>query len=110
MGQTETSLKETSFDPASIASYQHSTIVSKTLIDKPSGTVTVFAFDKGEGLSEHAAPFDALANVIDGEAEIIISGNPHNVKTGEMIIMPANIPHAVRAVKSFKMILTMIRN
>jgi quercetin dioxygenase-like cupin family protein len=89
--------------------YQKGSVVSKTIIDKKVGTVTVFAFDKGEGLSEHTAPFDALVNVIDGEAEIIISGEPTLVKSGEVIIMPANKPHSLKAVKRFKMVLVMIR-
>ena len=89
--------------------YQDGSVASRTVIDKKIGTVTVFAFDKGEGLSEHIAPFDALVNVIDGEAEIVISGNPLRVKTGEMVIMPANEPHSLRAVEKFKMVLVMMR-
>jgi len=92
-----------------LADYQTGAIVSRTLIDKPVGNVTFFAFDEGQRLSEHTAPFDALVNVLDGEAEIAIAGQPFPVKAGEMIIMPANQPHAVKAVRRFKMLLTMIR-
>jgi len=93
-----------------LADYQKDSIVSRTLIDKNTGTVTFFAFDKGQGLSEHTAPFDALVYLLDGEAEINISGKPFSLKQGEMIIMPANEPHALKAVKQFKMILTMIKS
>ena len=89
--------------------YQEGSVVSRTLIDKKTGTVTLFAFDEGQGLSEHTAPFDALVHIIDGEAEITISGKGIQVKGGEMVIMPANEPHALRALKRFKMILIMIR-
>jgi quercetin dioxygenase-like cupin family protein len=89
--------------------YQSGAVVSKELLKRPVGTVTVFAFDQGEGLSEHTAPFDALVQVLDGEAEIIISGQPFRVKKGEAIIMPANQPHALKAVERFKMMLVMIR-
>lgn len=90
--------------------YQTGAVVSRTVIDKPAGTVTLFAFDQGQGLSEHTAPFDALVNVIDGEAEITISGKPSLVKQGEMLIMPANDPHALRALTRFKMMLVMIKS
>ena len=93
-----------------LADYQKDSIVSRTLIDKNTGTVTFFAFDEGQGLSEHTAPFDALVYLLDGEAEISISGKPFSLKQGEMIIMPANEPHALKAVKQFKMILTMIKS
>ena len=89
--------------------YQDGTIVSKTLINKDKGTATLFAFDKDQSLSEHTAPFDALLQVIDGEVEVIISGKKHYLTTGEMILMPANVPHAVRAIEKFKMILIMIK-
>ena len=89
--------------------YQEGSVVSRTLIDKKTGTVTLFAFDEGQGLSEHTAPFDALVHIIDGEAEITISGKGIHVKGGEMVIMPAHEPHALRALKRFKMILIMIR-
>ena len=93
----------------SLVEYQSGAVVSRTLIDKPAGTVTLFSFDKGQGLSEHTAPFDAMVYILDGEAEITISGKPHLVKKGEMIIMPANQPHALKAVSSFKMMLVMIK-
>jgi len=93
-----------------LADYQKDSIVSRTLIDKNTGTVTFFAFDEGQGLCEHTAPFDALVYLLDGEAEISISGKPFSLKQGEMIIMPANEPHALKAVKQFKMILTMIKS
>jgi quercetin dioxygenase-like cupin family protein len=89
--------------------YQKGSIVSRTLIDKKSGTVTLFAFDEGQGLSEHTAPFDALVYLVEGEAQITISGVPRSVHAGEILIMPANEPHALRAVRKFKMMLIMIR-
>ena len=90
-------------------SYQEASVVSKTLIEKKAGTVTLFAFDEGEGLSEHTSPFDALAHVLEGEIRITISGKQFLVGEGEAIIMPANQPHALKALTRFKMILTMIR-
>ena len=93
-----------------LVDYQDQSVVSKTLIEKKTGTVTLFAFDQGQGLSEHTAPFDAMVCVLDGEVEIRISGNPFLLKEGDMIIMPANEPHALQAVKKFKMMLTMIRS
>lgn len=93
-----------------LVDYQKEAVVSKTIIEKKTGTVTLFAFDQGQGLSEHTAPFDALVQVLDGEVEIKISGNPFHLKQGEMIIMPANKPHALKAVRQFKMLLTMIRS
>ncbi len=89
--------------------YQEGSVVSRTIIDKKTGTVTLFAFDEGQGLSEHTAPFDALVHIIDGEAEITISGKPLHLKKDEMVIMPAHEPHALKALKKFKMILIMIR-
>ena len=94
---------------ADLVSYQEGTIVSMTLVDKKTGTVTLFAFDEGEGLSEHTAPFDALVHLLDGEAEITISGRAHRLTAGDAILMPADEPHALKAVKQFKMVLTMIR-
>ena len=94
---------------AHLLDYQTGSVVSRTLIDKKTGTVTLFAFDEGQGLSEHTAPFDAFVHIIDGEAEITISGKLVTVKGGELVIMPANEPHALRALKQFKMILIMIR-
>ncbi|NLU05022.1 MAG: cupin domain-containing protein [Methanothermobacter sp.] len=90
--------------------YQDDSVVSREIIRKETGTVTLFAFDRGQGLSEHTAPFDAMVQVIDGEAEITISGEKHRLVAGEMIIMPAEKPHAVMAVKPFKMLLPMIRS
>jgi quercetin dioxygenase-like cupin family protein len=92
-----------------LVQYQTGTIVSRTLIKKPTGTVTLFAFDAGQELSEHTAPFDALALVLDGETEITISGQPMHLSAGQMVIMPADKPHAVKAVKQFKMMLIMVR-
>ncbi len=93
-----------------MVNYQEGSVVSRTVIEKETGTITLFAFDKGEGLSEHTAPFDAMVCVLDGEAEIKISGAPVVVKKDEMIIMPANKPHALQATARFKMMLTMIRS
>ena len=93
-----------------LAAYQDGAVVSKEVLKKDTGTVTVFAFDQGQGLSEHTAPFDALVEILDGEAEIIISGSAHQVSEGEMIIMPAGEPHALKANKRFKMMLVMIRS
>ena len=93
-----------------LVAYQEDSIVSKEIIKKPTGTVTLFAFDKDQGLSEHTAPFDALVYLLDGEAEIIISGESHHLKAGEMIIMPGSKPHALKAVKRFKMMLVMVRS
>jgi quercetin dioxygenase-like cupin family protein len=93
-----------------LISYQKASVVSRTLIDKKAGTVTLFAFDKEQGLSEHTAPYDALVQIIDGEAEVTISRRAHRLKEGEVIIMPANEPHALKAVGKFKMLLIMIRS
>ena len=92
-----------------LVQYQADSVVSKTLIDKKIGTLTLFSFDAGQGLSEHTAPFDAYIQIVDGEAEVTIEGELHTVTAGQMIIMPANKPHAVKAVKPFKMLLVMIR-
>ncbi len=93
-----------------LADYQDDSVVSKTIIKKDTGTITFFAFDKGQGLSEHTAPFDALIYIADGEVEIKISGKVNLVKEGEMIIMPANEIHSLQAVKKFKMCLVMIKS
>jgi len=93
-----------------LVAYQQDAVVSKTLIKKETGTVTLFAFDKGQGLSEHTAPFDAMVCILDGEAEITIDGNPVMVKAPEMIIMPADKPHSLKAVEKFKMLLIMIKS
>ncbi len=92
-----------------IVAYQEHSVVSREIIRKASGTMTVFAFDKDEGLSEHTAPFDAVVYLLEGESEIRIDGKPYSVKEGEMIIMPANKPHALKAVTRYKMLLVMIR-
>lgn len=89
--------------------YQDGAVVSREIINQKSGSVTLFAFDEGQGLSEHMAPFDALVYLLDGEAEITISGKPLHLKQGEMVIMPANQPHSLKATKRFKMVLTMIK-
>jgi len=102
-------LKEKVASLNDLVDYQEGSVVSKEVIKKDKGTVTLFAFDKGQGLSEHTAPFDALVYVFDGKAEIIISGTPHHLKVGEIIIMPANQPHALKAAERFKMMLVMIR-
>jgi quercetin dioxygenase-like cupin family protein len=94
----------------SLADYQEGTVVSRAILKKETGNVTFFAFDEGEGLSEHTAPFDAIVLVTEGEAEITISGKSNIVKSGEMIIMPANEPHALKAVEKFKMLLIMIKS
>jgi quercetin dioxygenase-like cupin family protein len=90
--------------------YQAGAVVSRTLIKSPGGTVTAFAFDAGEGLSEHTAPFDALVLMIEGEAEISISGKAHSVRGGELLELPARQPHAVKAITPFKMFLVMIKS
>lgn len=95
---------------AETIAYQTDSVVSKTLINKPSGTVTLFAFDAEQGLSEHTAPFDAMVYILDGAAVITISGVPYTVKNGEMIIMPAHEPHALQAIEKFKMMLIMIKS
>lgn len=103
------SLFSKAIDLCGILKYQKGSVVSRELIRKKTGTVTLFAFDKGEGLSEHTAPFDALVYIADGEAEVYIAGKKNKVKKGEFIIMPAKKPHALHAAKKFKMLLIMIR-
>jgi quercetin dioxygenase-like cupin family protein len=90
--------------------YQEGSVVSRTLVDKESGTVTLFAFDENQALSEHTAPYDALVEILDGEVKITISGKPVDLKKGEITIMPANRPHALTAKTRFKMLLTMIKS
>jgi quercetin dioxygenase-like cupin family protein len=97
-------------DLEKLIDYQNGSVVSKTIIKKLTGTITLFAFDAGESLSEHTAPFDAMVHIIDGEAEVIIAGKVNLVKKGEMIIMPANQPHALKAKEKFKMMLVMIKS
>jgi quercetin dioxygenase-like cupin family protein len=92
-----------------LVAYQPGSVVSKVILKNPGGTVTAFAFDAGEGLSEHTAPFDALVHIIEGEASITIGAEPHHVRAGDLLTLPATIPHAVKAVTPFKMILTMIK-
>ena len=92
-----------------LVEYSDDAIVSKTLLDRNAGTITLFAFDKGQGLSEHTARFDAVVQILDGTAAITIGSSNHKVDAGQIIIMPANVPHAVRALSKFKMVLTMIR-
>lgn len=94
---------------SSLVDYQDGAVVSRTIVKKNTGSVTVFAFDEDQGLSEHTVPHDALVHILDGEAEITISGSTHQMRTGEIIVMPASQPHAVRATKRFKMVLTIIR-
>lgn len=89
--------------------YSTQAVVSKTIIKKDTGTITLFAFDEGEGLSQHTAPFDAMVQVLDGQVEIKIGVQPHILKAGEAIIMPANIPHALKAIERFKMMLVMVK-
>ena len=90
--------------------YQTGAVVSRTLVKKPTGTVTLFAFDAGQELSEHTAPFDAMAQILEGKAEITISGQPMQLTAGQIVIMPAGKPHAVKAIEAFKMMLIMIRD
>ena len=93
-----------------MVSYQEGSVVSREIVRTPTGTVTIFAFDEGQGLSEHTAPFDALVYILDGEAEVTISGVAHHLEVGEMVILPVNQPHALQAKKRFKMLLTMIKS
>ena len=95
---------------AELVDYQKGSIVSRTLMEKDTGTLTLFAFDEGQGLSEHTAPFDALVYILDGDAEVTIAGEAVQLHTGEMVVMPANEPHALKAMRRFKMLLVMIRS
>jgi quercetin dioxygenase-like cupin family protein len=104
------SLFARAIDLAGLVEYQEGSVVSREIIRKPTGTVTVFAFDQGEGLSEHTAPFDAMVLILDGEADIMVSGTTHRVRAGQMIIFPKDAVHALTAVKRFKMMLVMIRS
>ena len=103
-------LKAKASNLSSLINYQEGSVVSRTLIDKKTGTVTLFAFDINQGLSEHTAPYDAMVYVLEGEVEVTISGNPISLKQGEITIMPANEPHALAAKTKFKMLLTMIKS
>ena len=102
--------KQEIFNLDSLLDYQEGSVVSRALMNKDVGSVTLFSFDAGEGLSEHSAPFDALVYVFDGDAEITISGVKHEVQKGQIIIMPANEPHGLKALKKFKMMLIMIKS
>jgi len=93
-----------------LVNYQDGAVVSRTLVNRGTGTVTLFAFDEGQGLSEHTAPFDAVAHLLEGEAEIVVAGKPLRTKAGEAVLMPANQPHSLKALSRFKMLLTMIRS
>jgi len=95
---------------AGLVDYQDGAVVSREVINKKTGTVTIFSFDEGEGLSEHTAPFDAMVVILDGEAEISIEGKPNRVEAGEFIILPGGKPHALKALTRFKMLLVMIRS
>ena len=108
--QTDKDLLGKVAEIAAMVEYQDGAVVSRTIMDRPTGTVTLFSFDKGQGLSEHTAPFDALVHVLDGEAIVTISGVDNHLKAGQGIIMPANDPHALKAEERFKMMLVMIRD
>jgi len=108
--RTGNTLIAKSAEIVALVDYQSGTVVSRTIIERNAGSVTLFAFDKGQGLSEHTAPFDALVYVLDGEADITISGKSIRTKVGEAVIMPANKPHALKAVERFKMMLVMIKD
>jgi quercetin dioxygenase-like cupin family protein len=109
MSEINSAMKGVPFNLQTHVDYADGSVVSKTLIKKETGTLTLFAFDAGQGLSEHTAPFDAVVIILDGKAEITIGGNTNVVKTGEVLIMPANIAHALHAHERFKMLLVMIR-
>ena len=109
MSGTKETVTGTPLTMTDLVAYQEGSVVSRTLIDKKVGTVTVFAFGEGQGLSEHTAPYDVCVQILDGEAEVTIAGTVHHLAAGQMIIMPANQPHALRADKRFKMLLVMIR-
>ena len=96
-------------NPPRLVNYSADSIVSKTLVDRKSGTLTLFAFDRGQGLSEHVAPFDAVVQILEGRARITIAGRELTARAGDMVIMPANVPHALKAREKFKMLLIMIR-
>jgi quercetin dioxygenase-like cupin family protein len=110
MSNKKLELKAQASNLSSLINYQEGSVVSRTLIEKKTGTVTLFAFDINQGLSEHTAPYDAMVYVIDGEVEVIISGTPLILKKGEITIMPANESHALAAKTKFKMLLTMIKS
>jgi quercetin dioxygenase-like cupin family protein len=95
---------------ADLVGYQSGAVVSREIVKMPAGNITIFSFDEGQGLSEHKTPFDALVQVLEGEAEVFIEGKPHHIQSGEIILMPANQLHALKALKQFKMILTMMHS
>ena len=110
MNDTDSAIKGTPFNLEQFVSYADGSVVSKTLLKKDTGNITLFSFDRGQGLSEHTAPFDAVVHILDGKARITIGGRPMDVGAGEMLVMPANIPHALHADERFKMLLVMIRD
>jgi quercetin dioxygenase-like cupin family protein len=110
MSNKKNELQAQASNLSALIDYQEGSVVSRTLIDKKTGTVTLFAFDENQGLSEHTAPYDAMVYVLEGEVEVTISGKPFTLKHGEMTIMPANQPHALAAKTKFKMVLTMIKS
>ncbi len=95
---------------ANLVSYQEGSVVSRTILKRATGTVTLFAFDEGQGLSEHTAAFDAIAQILEGEAEITVAGKALPTKAGEAVLLPANLPHSLKATTRFRMMLTMIRS
>ena len=107
---SEVSMSQPILNAVSLIAYQTGSVVSREIARKPSGSVTIFAFDEGQGLSEHTAPFDAMVNVIDGSADIFVDSEAHRLNSGDIIIMPAGHPHALKAVGPFKMILTMLKS
>ena len=110
MSNKKQELKAQASNLEGLIDYQEGSVVSRTIIERKTGTVTLFAFDVNQGLSEHTAPYDALVYVLDGEVEVSISGKPVQLKKGEITIMPANQPHALAAKTKFKMLLTMIKS
>jgi len=109
MSGTQESLTGTALTMTELVSYQEGAVISRTLIDKKVGTLTLFAFGEGQGLSEHTVPYDAFIHILDGEAAVTIDGTVHQLTAGQMIIMPADRPHSLKGVKQFKMLLVMIR-
>ena len=109
MNDTSNAVKGKAFNLKESVDYADGSVVSKTLIKKDIGNVTLFAFDAGQGLSEHTAPFDALVYIIDGKAQVVIDSKEYTLDNGEMIMMPANKPHSLKAIEKFKMVLVMIR-
>ena len=109
MSEPAESLIGKAVEMSGLVSYHSGSVISRTLVDRKVGTITLFSFDAGQGLSEHTVPFDAFVQIVDGSAEVTIAGKKHLVSAGEFIIMPANIPHSMKAVEKFKMMLVMIR-